>query len=332
MAEAGKPRVVVVGGGIGGALLAKTMEPDADVVLLDPKDYLEITWAELRSMVEPSFAERSLIYHRDYLTTATIVTSSAVNITEHAVLTADGQSLAYDYLVVATGHVFASAGSRTERLAEFQREIAVDYPEKKVTLAHRGSRLLDFVDQKASKKCLDWLTSKKVDVLFQQSVDLKSLSDTEKFYKTSAGETITADCHFVCIGKPLSSSWLHDTILKESLDTKGRVMVEKDLRVKGYNNIFAIGDITDIPEIKQGYLAQKHALLVAKNLKLLIKGSPPSKLATYSTGFPLAIVSLGRKEGLAQLPYLTLTGCIPGMLKSKDLFVGKTRKQMGLNA
>jgi hypothetical protein len=36
MAETGKPRVVVVGGGIGGALLAKTMEPDADVVLLDP--------------------------------------------------------------------------------------------------------------------------------------------------------------------------------------------------------------------------------------------------------------------------------------------------------
>lgn len=130
---------------------------------------------------------------------------------------------------------------------ELAAEIAVDYPEKKVTLVHRGSRLLDFIDQKASKKCLDWLTSKKVDVLFQQSVDLKSLSDTEKFYKTSAGETITADCHFVCIGKPLSSSWLHDTILKESLDTKGRVMVEKDLRVKGYNNIFAIGDITDIP-------------------------------------------------------------------------------------
>jgi hypothetical protein len=29
---------------------------------------------------------------------------------------------------------------------------------------------------------------------------------------------------------------------------------------------------------------------------------------------------------------VTLTGCIPGMLKSKDLFVGKTRKQMGLDA
>nr|CAB3445601.1 unnamed protein product [Digitaria exilis] len=119
---AGKARVVVVGGGVAGALLAKTMQDHADVVLLDPKEYLEIPWAELRSM-------------------------------------------------------------------------------------------------------------------------------------------------------PLSSSWLHDTILKESLDSKGRVMVEKDLRVKGYNNVFAIGDITDIPEIKQGYLAQKHALLVAKNMKLLIKGT-----------------------------------------------------------
>jgi hypothetical protein len=36
MAEAGKPRVVVVDGGIGRSLLAKAMEPDADIVLLNP--------------------------------------------------------------------------------------------------------------------------------------------------------------------------------------------------------------------------------------------------------------------------------------------------------
>ncbi|CAN6243058.1 unnamed protein product [Urochloa humidicola] len=353
---AGKAKVVVVGGGIAGSLLAKSMQGDADVVLLDPKEYLEIPWAELRSMVQPSVAERSLIYHKDYLTDATIVTSSAVGITEDAVLTADGQSLPYDYLVIATGHALTSPGSRDERIKEFQRdngkiessdsvliigggptgvelagEIVVDYPDKKVTLIHRGPRLLEFIGEKASKKTLDWLTSKKVDVLLQQSVDLGSLSATDKVYKTSGGETITADCHFVCIGKPLSSSWLHDTILKESLDSKGRVMVEKDLRVKGYNNVFAIGDITDIPEIKQGYLAQKHALLVAKNLKLLIKGSPNTKLSTYSTGYPLALVSLGRNEGVAQLPFLTLSGCLPGKIKSGDLFISKTRKQMGLN-
>jgi flavin-dependent dehydrogenase len=34
-AAAGKARVVVVGGGVAGSLLAKTMERHADVVLLD---------------------------------------------------------------------------------------------------------------------------------------------------------------------------------------------------------------------------------------------------------------------------------------------------------
>ena len=87
----------------------------------------------------------------------------------------------------------------------------------------------------------------------------------------------------------------------------------------------------NVQEVKQGYNAHKHALLVVKNLKLLIKGLPNSKLATYSTGYPLALVSLGRKEGLLQLPLLTLSGCLPGKIKSGDLFIGKTRKEMGLN-
>ncbi|WVZ71982.1 hypothetical protein U9M48_020509 [Paspalum notatum var. saurae] len=116
MAAAAKASVVVVGGGVAGSLLAKTMQGHADVVLLDPKEYLEIPWAELRSMVEPSFAERSLIYHKDYLTDANIVMSSAVNITEDAVLTAHGQCLPYDYLVIATGHALTSPGSRDERI------------------------------------------------------------------------------------------------------------------------------------------------------------------------------------------------------------------------
>jgi hypothetical protein len=87
----------------------------------------------------------------------------------------------------------------------------------------------------------------------------------------------------------------------------------------------------NVQEIKQAYIAHKHALLVAKNLKLLIKGFPNSKLATYNPGYPLALVSLGRKEGLLQLPLLTLCGCLPGKIKSGDVFVGKTRKNLGLN-
>ena len=127
---------------------------------------------------------------------------------------------------------------------ELSAEIATDFPGKKVTLVHRGSRLLEFVGPKASRKALDWLISKKVEVLLDQSVNLDGVSDG--VYQTSNGETIRADCHFLCTGKPLGSSWLKETVLKDSLDTNGRLVVDEHLRVRGYQNVFGIGDITDI--------------------------------------------------------------------------------------
>ncbi|OVA07140.1 Pyridine nucleotide-disulfide oxidoreductase [Macleaya cordata] len=355
MASSAGKRVVVVGGGTAGGLLAKTLQFQADVVLIDPKEYFEITWASLRAKVEPPVAERSTFKHSDYFTNGRIVISYAVGITETEVLTSDGQQIPYDYLVVASGHDDCVPRNRSERLEEYQTEnekiksadsiliigggptgvelaaeIAVDFPEKKVTLVHNKPRLLDFIGPKASRKTLDWLTSKKVEVILGQSVDLNSHSDGDRTYQTSGGETIEADRHFLCIGRPLSTSWIKESVLKNAVDARGRLMVDEHLRVKGCKNVFAIGDITDVPELKQGYLAQSHAMLTAKNLKLLMNGGKESKMAKYKPASEMAIVSLGRKEGVAQLPFATIIGCFPGMLKSKDLFVGKTRKQMGL--
>ncbi|XP_058109057.1 uncharacterized protein LOC131252415 [Magnolia sinica] len=352
-----KKRVVIVGGGIAGGLLAKSLQSLADVVLIDPKEYFEIPWAKLRSMVEPSFAERSVFNHVNYFKSGRIVTSSAVNITETEVLTAGGHRITYDYLVIATGHADSFPMTRADRLKQFEEdnkkiksaksiliigggptgvelagEIAVDFPEKKVTLVHRGQRLLDFIEPKASVKALYWLMSKKVEVLLDQSVNLDSISNGGSAYETSTGETIAADCHFVCAGSAmLASSWLKDTVLKESLDLRGRLMVDEYLRVTGHDNVFAIGDITNIPEIKQGFCAQRHAMVVTKNIKLLIEEGDKNRMATYKASSPIAMVSLGRKEAVAQFPLVTVSGCIPGMIKSRDLFVGKTRKQMGLD-
>ncbi|XP_039045098.1 apoptosis-inducing factor homolog A-like [Hibiscus syriacus] len=303
-------------------------------------------------MVEPSFAERSVINHRDYLTNGLIVTSVATNVTDTDVLTADGRRISYDYLVIATGHMDLVPVTKPERLHQYKAdnqkiqsadsilivgggptgvelagEIVTDFPDKKVTLVHKGPRLLEFIGAKASDKALRWLKSRKVEVKLEQAVDLNS---TTSVYKTSTGETIKADCHFLCAGKPLASSWLNETILKTNLDGNGRLMVDEHLRVKGRRNVFAIGDITDIPELKQGFLAQKHAMVVAKNLKLLMSGSKESKMGKYECGSATALVSLGRKDAVAQFPFATISGCLPGLLKSKDLFVGKTRKNMGL--
>jgi NADH dehydrogenase FAD-containing subunit len=297
-----------------------------------------------------------LINHKKYLQNGRVVTSPAVNITNTEVVTGDGAMFGYDYLVIAAGHTDVLPKTRQEKLSHYQAEyekikssesvmivgggpsgvelaaeIAVDFPDKKVTLVHNGPRLLEFVGQKAADKAFDWLKSKKVEIILNQRVDLNSATDGDKTYRTSEGETIHADCYFLCTGKPLASEWIKGTGLRDSLDGKGRLIVDEHLRVKGRKNVFAVGDITDIQEMKQGYIAEKHASVATRNIKLLMSGGNEKKLSSYKPGPDIAIVSLGRKDSVAQFPFLTVSGCVPGLIKSKDLFVGKTRKARGLD-
>lgn len=154
-------------------------------------------------------------------------------------------ALAENQKIDSAGSILIVGGGPTG--VELAGEIAVDFPDKKVTLVHIGSRLLEFIGPKAGDKTLQWMKSKKVDVKLEQRVNLDSFSDESKTYQTSAGEIINADCHFLCTGTPPGSAWLKETLLKNCLDTQGRLMVDENLRVKGQKNIFAIGDITDIP-------------------------------------------------------------------------------------
>lgn len=354
-------KIVVIGGGVAGSYIAKSLQFHGNLTLIDPKEYFEIPWASLRGMVEPNFVERSLIQHKDYLTSSRLIVSNAISITDSEVLTSEGRSIPYDYLVIAAGHDDQVPRSRSERLKQYQAEnkkikaaksilivgggptgvelageIAVDFPEKKITLVHKGHRLLEFLGPKASKKTLNWLQSKHVEVKLNQTVNLEDLpngSHGSKLYTTLAGETIKADCHFLCTGKPLASSWLKGTILRDRIDESGRLIVDENLRIRGRNNIFAIGDITNIKEMKQGYLAKKQASVAAKNLQLLIRGGDESKMITYKVSTSnKAIVSLGRHDAVAQLHLTTMIGLIPGLIKSKDLFVGKTRKELDLDS
>ena len=72
---------------------------------MNRKEFFDITWAGLRSMVDPSFAERQLIDYGEFLPQVKLVTSWATTITETEVSTAHGDQVPYDYLVVASGHI-----------------------------------------------------------------------------------------------------------------------------------------------------------------------------------------------------------------------------------
>lgn len=71
-------------------------------------------------MVQPSFAERAVIGHTEYLTQGRLIVSPAAKVTENHVYTSDNRCIPYDYLVIATGHADSAPLTKAERLQQFQ--------------------------------------------------------------------------------------------------------------------------------------------------------------------------------------------------------------------
>ncbi|KAL3683029.1 hypothetical protein R1sor_001051 [Riccia sorocarpa] len=319
------------------------------------KEFLEIPYAEPRSVVEPSFADRMLIPHTEYLKQARVILGSAERASVTELVTDTGEVVSYDFLVITTGSTFRGVKTKAERIEEFQKdnkkivnaetllvvgggpvgvelaaEIVTDFPEKKVKLVHGGDRLIGFLGQKASAKTEKWLKDRGVDVILKERINLDQLSPPD--YVTASLKPVKADAHFLAVGKKLGSDWLQASpFLKHRVTTEGRLRMEPTTQVAWLKNVFAAGDITDFKEIKQGFTATNQAKIVIQNIRKLIKNPEETKLSVYKPlEKPMGIVTLGRVDAVAQLPFLTIIGWVPGLLKSKDLFVGKVRQDLGL--
>jgi len=112
----------------------------------------------MRCIVEPTFTERSLINHSEILKQARVVQSAAESVSGSEVVTVAGDHVPFDFLVLATGSTYSPPLTKDERVKEYEAEaaklkaansvlivgggpvgvelageIAVDFPEKKVT-------------------------------------------------------------------------------------------------------------------------------------------------------------------------------------------------------
>src|SRR4030088_598868 len=99
----GKPTVVVVGGGYGGHQVAKALDETSHVVLVEPKDAFMHNIAALRALVDPSWLPRIFLPYGGLLTNGRVVRDRAVVVDPHRVVTASGEEISADYVVLATG-------------------------------------------------------------------------------------------------------------------------------------------------------------------------------------------------------------------------------------
>lgn len=66
-------------------------------------------------------------------------------------------------------------------------------------------------------------------------------------YTTRSGRIIEAELHFWCVGKQLGNKWLQNSEFKNWLNESGCLKVDGTLRLTDIPNVFAAGDITNIP-------------------------------------------------------------------------------------
>lgn len=268
------------------------------------------------------------------------------------------QKLSFDYLILALGSSYedpyhanvydlkeqlAKLESLNKRVKDLKRilvvgggpvgvetaaEFATDHPNKKITLITSSDRLVSYAGKSFSEKTLNILKEKKVEIIFNDSIDLKNIQNfSSQKLKTKNGNEIEFDAYFICYGsKPctniISSSfpnWLNET---------GEIKVNKHFQVLDNVNIFAIGDCCDTKELKLAFNAGFHASVAANNVARLLNGDVRLK-EYFVSKRKMMFMSAGRDNGIFQLGFLTVKGFLPTLIKSKTLLIPQFRAIMG---
>ncbi|MHA6759456.1 NAD(P)/FAD-dependent oxidoreductase [Streptacidiphilus sp. PAMC 29251] len=359
--------VAIVGGGYGGAALAKELDPDFDVVLIDPKDSFVHAVAALRGLVSAPWAERMYFGFDGLLQRGRHLRDRAAAVDAGGVTTADGTRVAADFVVLASGSSYPypakldtdstaealarQAGTRAELAAarhvllvgagpvglELAGEITDQWPDKRVTLVDVAADILGGQYSPELRTALrGQLADRGVRLLLGSPLAKQPAVEPgvrQGFVvRTENGAEIEADLWFRCYGVVPSSDYLSGSgELAAARRADGFVEVDERLRVAGASNVFAIGDITAVPEPKRSKAASDHAQVVAANIRSLAAGRPAE--AVYRPGPAAVLIPLGAAGGASQVPGpegpVVLDAATTARYKSGDLLIGRYAELFG---
>src|ERR1700723_1907795 len=117
-----KPVVAVIGGGYGGTAVAKALDETTDVVLVEPRDGFMHNIAALRALVDPSWLPKIFFPYSGLLSNGRVVRDRAVEVEPHRVVTASGEEIAADYVVLATGSAYPFPAKTDLRVTDDAQE------------------------------------------------------------------------------------------------------------------------------------------------------------------------------------------------------------------
>ena len=366
IADLGKPRVIIIGGGFGGLEVAKNLgKSNVQVVLIDRNNHhtfqpllyqVATSGLETSSIIFP-FRKRFNDQQNFYFRMAEV---TDINAGENTIETSIGK-VKYDYLVIANGattnyygmsdvesnsvpmksivdsiklrntiirnfetalltddseimnslmdFVIVGGGPTGVELAGALAELKIhvflqDYKELEMShmdihLVEATGRLLNGMSEKASEKALEYLQQLGVKVHLNCAV--KSYDGHEVVFNTNE-RLITRTLIWAAgvVGKPVKG------LAAESFGKQKRILVNEFNKVKGHENIFAIGDCAIMdgdPKFPNGHPmvappAMQQGRLVAQNIINAIQNKP-MKPFRYKDGGSMA--TIGRNRAVVDL-------------------------------
>ncbi|KIK00638.1 hypothetical protein K443DRAFT_679005 [Laccaria amethystina LaAM-08-1] len=369
-----RQNVIIVGGGAAGASSARELSALLDpakhrLILITARPHYTHLPGTIRMVVssEEKLEERVFMpYVPDWLHGKGEVKVGRVESIEKSgekggrVVLADGETLDYSVLVLATGSTWEGPlnmpDSQEDELAaikasrkqfekannivlvgggaigiEFAGEIKDLWPEKEVTIVHNQAILLNGAYPEKWRKTLTKRVQKGgVQLVLDDQID-DVVPGQDGTVKTRKGKKITADLVVPCRGGRPNTGFIASSLGADVLSSAGRVKVLPTLQLQNHPRIFAGGDIIEWKEQKQAAKAPNHAAVIAKNAFALLEKNQLK--AKYAGSPEMIAVSFGRNGGASHLAILwgvTMGDWLTAKIKSQGLIIDMTKKGLGL--
>ncbi len=242
---------------------------------------------------------------------ATKIRNKIIRQMEYALLTEDREVMnsLMDFVVVGggpTGVELCGALSELKRNVFPKDYKELDMREMDINLVEASPRLLNGMSEQAGKKAFEFLT--KMGVKIHLNTAVKSYDGVETILST--GDTIISRSLIWTAGvKGNPVTGLNDKEI-----TKGnRLSVDEYNRVKGYENIFAIGDVASMEgdeRFPKGHPqmappAQQQGRLVAKNILNLIAKKTLKPFRYFDKG---SMATIGRNKAVVDMKGIRFQG------------------------
>jgi NADH dehydrogenase len=349
-------RLVILGGGYGGLrIIERVLTPDLPdnvfVTLVDrmPFHGLKTEYYALAAGTEPEQAIR-VPFPSDPRLTIKHGEVTGVDLEERLVRFANGDTLAYDWLVIALGcedryHDIPGADVFTHSIqtlaatrntyaavnnvnpygtvtivggglsgVEVASELRESRPDLNIRIVDRGESILSPFPKKLQQYASQWFIEHDV-----QLVSMANVNRVEKGVVYNHNQPLETDAIIWTAGIQANR------IVRElpiELDNIGRAVLNKYHQIPTHPNVYVVGDCASLPFAPSAQLAEVQGEQIAMMLKKDIKGEEyPAALPQIKLKGVLG--SLGKKEGFGVMGKVSLVGQMPRVMKSGVLWMYK---------